>query len=635
VIILVGEKYRMGVKTRSNVIAKYPMIHKEGLSTLWYFEENELKDLCKLIILGLGDKTKNFIKNVNKLFRYVDDEIINTFTNSNIQFFTSFIRDVTNVMVDHDRFNFSSIRDHKFDYFQIEFITNIFDIIYSDLEHQTLGNVEIAILKDAIDDRVQYISVFTVASDVADIFNEMKEHSRQYAKFIDYIPKLTEIGKNIVSAARQLANADEKKSFSLSKEELEEMCNKLKQLEATNQNVVYSGMKQLNAALFPGFISGRVYVFTGCTGDGKSKLLLNLALDAKQFNKHIVSPDPLKKLTTVYISLENDNQMTLRRMISMSHAGSTSDMPSEDLAANLVAGLTNEDINEESHTECKFIYLPGGKTNTLDIEEELQQIQEDGYHITSVYLDYLKLLAPPIPTGNLKEDLNIITLELEAMAKRFNVPIITAHQMNRASASNLRAARKEERSGSDSLDITGIGNAWDIAENVDFVCGIYHETAFNEADKALYGEYMGFTVLKESRDRSKPFPGVKYKQIFAQPYEFGSGIMLKDDMGTDKVYASTYAPWHMPPGYVDNDENMGTFSSVADMKLSQDWKDKQKTKADALAQQEAEKRLKILNPLNDLEANKIKLHEENAKVDQKLAEINSSLAPVPSFITNT
>ena len=78
-----------------------------------------------------------------------------------------------------------------------------------------------------------------------------------------------------------------------------------------------TGMQGLNIMLGGGLESGRVYIFLGITGIGKSMLLLNLAYQIKKYNTKYQRKDPTKIPTVVYLTMENSVVESVTRLYDM------------------------------------------------------------------------------------------------------------------------------------------------------------------------------------------------------------------------------------------------------------------------------------------------------------------------------
>ena len=78
-----------------------------------------------------------------------------------------------------------------------------------------------------------------------------------------------------------------------------------------------SGMQGLNTMIGGGFESGRVYMFLGITGVGKSILLLNLAYQIKKYNTRYQLKDPSKIPVVIYLTMENSVIETVTRLFDM------------------------------------------------------------------------------------------------------------------------------------------------------------------------------------------------------------------------------------------------------------------------------------------------------------------------------
>lgn len=77
----------------------------------------------------------------------------------------------------------------------------------------------------------------------------------------------------------------------------------------------------------------------------------------------------------------------------------------------------------------------GTKTSLLDLEQQLDAYMNDGYIFDEVIVDYIDLLKPPRRYEDRRFELTDISEGLRELAQKYNVPIWSASQSNRASYS--------------------------------------------------------------------------------------------------------------------------------------------------------------------------------------------------------
>ena len=87
---------------------------------------------------------------------------------------------------------------------------------------------------------------------------------------------------------------------------------------ANPKRKLITGMQGLNELLGGGFEAGRVYVFFGLPGEGKSTVLINILYQLKMYNKDYKCKDITKKPCVVLLTMENVVSETTERLFSVS-----------------------------------------------------------------------------------------------------------------------------------------------------------------------------------------------------------------------------------------------------------------------------------------------------------------------------
>ena len=147
----------------------------------------------------------------------------------------------------------------------------------------------------------------------------------------------------------------------------------------------------------------------------------------------------------------------------------------------------------------------------------------------------MKRIRPAEKGKDEKEELKNITNELKSLANHWDIPVITAQQLNRNAASVIDAAIQAKKE--DVLKLVGrdgVAGAWEIVENSDVVIII------NKEKKADTGEvYMTFKLLKRRYRSAETDPRMRQLEYFNHPYVKGSDIKLVQDIELDESVSLT------------------------------------------------------------------------------------------------
>ena len=148
----------------------------------------------------------------------------------------------------------------------------------------------------------------------------------------------------------------------------------------------------------------------------------------------------------------------------------------------------------------------------------------------ALVLDYVKRIRPAEKGATEKEELKNITNELKDLAKAWDIPVITAQQLNRTSATIVDTAMQSSKADLAKLiGRDGVAGAWEIQENSDFVC------ILNQERKRDTGElFMTFKMIKRRYKSVEEDEKYKKREYFNHPYNPENEIQLIDDVGLDE-----------------------------------------------------------------------------------------------------
>lgn len=234
----------------------------------------------------------------------------------------------------------------------------------------------------------------------------------------------------------------------------------VKDLE-TEQPVIPSGWKWLDKHLDGGFLAkGRaLYVVVGATNVGKSIVLGNIATNIAKQGK-----------TVLLISLEMSELMYARRL-----SANISTIPISTLRFNTQTLKDNIKQFFNKSGGCILIKeFPPSTITPNQLSAYLTKVKQKGIHFDAIVLDYLNLIHSPIG-NNSYERVKYVTEQIRALTYKFNVPIISATQLNRTGYDVSNPG------------LETVGESLGLAMTADAMMSIWQE----EEDKALNIMRMG------------------------------------------------------------------------------------------------------------------------------------------------
>lgn len=245
-----------------------------------------------------------------------------------------------------------------------------------------------------------------------------------------------------------------------------------KRLEAYSsdeEKLPFNSTQELNVALNGGLRRKTLTVLMGRPNIGKTLWLCHMAADCMRAG-----------LNVLYITGEMSEMTGITRRID----ANLLDMDMDQLSSKVDRKLFLSGVKglfEKSTGRLITKEFPPGTASAHHIKSVIQEIrQKKGIKIDVVFVDYLNLFQsyrlPASAMSNSYLYVKAVAEEMRALAVEFDVPVVTATQINRSS-SNAAA---------DTLDMTGTSESFGIPMTADFMGGIIQTPELFEQGKYLF-----------------------------------------------------------------------------------------------------------------------------------------------------
>lgn len=383
-----------------------------------------------------------------------------------------------------------------------------------------------------IDERLAFGYTVTLKHITQELFALLDESDpRSYRVLQD---DLYQIANSIINIKRRTNSLGADQTFSLQEEVFENaLFDSMKKLNNRNR-IFITGIRHLNTFLAPGYMSTRLYTYLAFPGGGKSQMLLKTAWDIKKYNAGIECKNPDNRPAVLMITMENSIEETVERIFNMV----SSDDDIRNYSPKQVKKMLKKDgltITDKDNIDIIIKYYPNRSIDTNDLYGIIQDLEDEGIEVIALILDYLKRIKPAEKGQNEKEELKNITNELKDLATYWDIPVITAQQLNRTASAIVDAAIQAKKS-----DVTklvgrdGVAGAWEIIENSDVVIIINREKKLGSDEV-----YMTFKLLKRRYRSSDNDEKLRELEYFNHPYAKGSSIRLVDDIELEESISLT------------------------------------------------------------------------------------------------
>lgn len=187
---------------------------------------------------------------------------------------------------------------------------------------------------------------------------------------------------------------------------------------------VPTGFSKLDTMLNGGFKAGDLAIVGARPGVGKSALLLSFVIHAAAVGKRVL-----------YITMEMTDEQNAERYL-----GATSSMPVSWFVNDLplTDGQLTMIADAQARQNPALIEQYDSSYCTVGIIRQLARRMKASGGLDLIVVDYLGLLTPTTRRQTRNDEVSEISRGLKTLAMEFSVPLVAAHQLNRASASEKR-----------------------------------------------------------------------------------------------------------------------------------------------------------------------------------------------------
>ena len=393
-----------------------------------------------------------------------------------------------------------------------------------------LNTTECENLSKAIQSRVQTIVIYREKDSLIESLMKIDATSFNTS----YVRMIEEIRTKMTNLAASLQTIDNSqgllKEFAFSMQDAAYLVDSVVKKSKRPAAILQTGIRQLNAILAPGFQSGRLYTILGGSGKFKSGTLLNIADQIRKYNPQIPAYENGLRKCILFITLENSIEETLERLYDM-YSDINDDM--RDATSDQVWQVLREKgefvFNDKTGIDIFMKYAGNLEISTGEIHTYIKELREKGYAPVCIILDYIKRIESVHPSnGDERIRMSFVAKELKTIAQFYEIPVITAMQLNREGNSIIDAAMRESKQDvARFVGSSSIGNAWDIIEDSDWVCLINLEL-----QKSTNQLYLTFKRLKIRGKSKVDVNGVI--DYFNHPFVNAKNIRLETDVDKEK-----------------------------------------------------------------------------------------------------
>lgn len=416
-----------------------------------------------------------------------------------------------------------------------------FQVDFLDYNNLTLDKNNIQYCHRIVEEMLKYSFFYNEANNIQEVLTEFKsaDISNKTNIILKIEPMLDRI-KNEFRKAHVEDNLNDV-TFSLEDGTFETAVTDTYNMVTNPSRRLFTGMQGLNEMIGGGFESGRVYMFLGVAGVGKSLTLLNLINQIKKYNVNVRPKDPTKTPCIVLLTMENTVVETITRMFDMvienSHGMANYELNEVLYKMREEGGMR---ITTSSPLDIVIKYKPNRSISTDYLYTLYDDLEDMGKEPVCVIQDHIKRIRSIDGNSELRLELGDIVNEFKVFAAEKDIPVITVSHLNREATRILEeAARKGNQDSGKLIGKSNTGESLLMIDNLD--CGI---TIARDYDRDGL-MYMTFHRVK-MRDKGST------REYIAQPFYPDNSIRLVEDYGGVPQFKESI---HSIPGIIQNNSS--------------------------------------------------------------------------------
>lgn len=479
------------------------------------FDITMLNSLIGYLFKNSRQITRKSLTNMKKLFDVIDERIYdgNDKLEARFEFIQRALKAKLELGMENEQVMINYCRSDTGDKENEEIIQNL-DI------YKRINYDEISYINRAISDRMKYYWVYHYQ----DTLNEIAARfdAGEFDSYQEITKEYEEICRDLTNHMRKASSVDEVDTFSLDPETFEDSVTDIVNSLRDPARILKTGIKLLNQILAPGYQSKRLYIYMGLPAGFKSGILLKTASDIKKYNKGMPTKKAGKRKTVLYITMENSVEETVERLFNMTVTPEDIRNFTPKQVIEMLKSHGEMVIKDEDDIDIMIKYYPNRSISTDDLYTIIEEIEDDGKEVITLIFDYIKRIRPAEHAKDEKEELKNVTNELKTLASELDIPVITAHQLNRSAANVVDAAMESNKEDLGRfMGRSNVGTAWEVMENADWACII------NVEKKRGTEQDQYYLTFKRIKIRYRDPNDLGY---FNHPFEMGNRIRLMDDI---------------------------------------------------------------------------------------------------------
>ena len=392
--------------------------------------------------------------------------------------------------------------------------------------YKDLNNDEANFMNNMISETLQYATFYKSADKMMDICTRLK--TGEYGSKGAIVEEFKNHVNDVQNDFRRVRNDNHMDMvFSLREGNFEDCVIETYNRVANPKHKLTTGMQGMNELLGGGFESGRVYIYMGLPGEGKSTVILNLMYQLKKYNRDYQCKDPTKRPCIALLTMENSVEETIERLFGLA----TDRERMTEFDVETVIEMLKKDgeltLSNDNPIDIVIKYMPTNSVDSGYLYTMSDDLEDQGYEVICFFQDYIGRIRSTQHLSDMRLEYGAVVDDFKVFAQAKDIPVISVSQLNRDASKKIDDGRQSSKN--DLVRLLGRSNTSEsmlILNNSDAVFMIAPEV-ISTGEK-----YLGIQRVK-----------IRYNagdKIAAYlPFSPNNGIKLLEDFGMEPLYKPT------------------------------------------------------------------------------------------------
>lgn len=423
------------------------------------------------------------------------------------------------------------------------------DIIDLDT-YKELSSAEVDFVNSMVSESLKYATIYRFADQMIDVCTRFK--TQDYGTKGDIVKEFETRVNEVQNEFRRSRNEDHTEMmFSLQNGQFEDCIKETYKRAANPKKKLSTGMQGMNEMLGGGFESGRIYIYFGLPGEGKSTVILNLMYQIKKYNRDFQCKDPTKRPCIVLLTMENTVEESIERLFGM--ATDRERMTDFDVES-VIEMLKDEGeltLTDDNPIDIIIKYKPTNSVGTEYMYTLSDDLEDQGYEVIAFFQDYIGRIRSSQRLSDTRLEYGAVTDDFKTFAQFKDIPVISVSQLNRDASKRIDDGRQSNKMDLvRALGRSNISESMLVLNNID--CGFMITPEFSSAGE----KFLGIQRVK-----------IRYKasdlDVMYLPFSTNNTIKLMEDFGKTPIYKTTL---RNGPSIIGSEPKFEDLPTIEDLK---------------------------------------------------------------------